>query len=91
MIDVRDAVKDYTNGKNVVHALRGVSLEIDRGEFLSLAGPSGSGKTTLLNAVGCIDELTSGSVRIDGRDVTKAATWRPCGGRKSASCSSPST
>jgi putative ABC transport system ATP-binding protein len=71
MIDVRDAVKEYANGKTVVRALRGVSLRIGAGEFMSIAGPSGSGKTTLLNAVGCIDELTSGVVRIDGRDVTK--------------------
>lgn len=70
MIDVRDAVKDYPNGKTVVHALRGVSLGIEKGEFLSIAGPSGSGKTTLLNAVGCIDDLTSGVIHIEGRDVT---------------------
>lgn len=65
MISVRNATKDYIDGDTVVHALRGVSLEIGRGEFLSIAGPSGSGKTTLLNLIGCIDTLDSGTISID--------------------------
>jgi putative ABC transport system ATP-binding protein len=69
MIEIQDAVKDYTSGKTAVHALRGVSLDIREGEFLSIAGPSGSGKSTLLNVIGCIDSLTSGKILLEGRDV----------------------
>lgn len=70
MILVEDVKKDYVDGETVVHALRGVSLRIDQGEFLSIAGPSGSGKSTLLNIVGCIDTATSGQVSIDEQQVT---------------------
>src|SRR5205814_8464474 len=66
---VKDAVKDYELGKTVVHALRGVSLEVGEGEFLSIAGPSGSGKTTLLNLIGCVDTPTSGTVEVAGKDT----------------------
>ena len=69
MIEVRGVVKDYTSGKTTVNALRGVSLRIAQGEFLSIAGPSGSGKTTLLNIIGCIDTPTSGSLVLDGQEV----------------------
>lgn len=55
IVSVRNVSKEYMLGKTVVPALKGVSLEIDRGEFLSIAGPSGSGKTTLLNLVGCVE------------------------------------
>src|SRR6056297_2932487 len=70
MIQIRDVYKTYTAGETVVHALRGVSLEINKGEFTSIAGPSGSGKTTLLNCIGCIDSVDSGTIRIDGKTVT---------------------
>ncbi len=69
MIELTNAVKEYRNGKTAVPALRGITLAIADGEFLSIAGPSGSGKSTLLNVIGCIDSLTSGTVRLDGRDV----------------------
>jgi len=69
MIQVQDVVKEYHTGKTVVQALRGVSLSIDSGEFLSIAGPSGSGKSTLLNLLGCIDTLTSGTIRFQGKDL----------------------
>ncbi len=75
IVSVRNVSKEYMLGKTVVPALKGVSLEIDRGEFLSIAGPSGSGKTTLLNLIGCVDTATSGEVRVSGRD-TRALSER---------------
>ena len=69
IVAVEDVSKVYTLGKAEVHALRGVSLEIHRGEFLSIAGPSGSGKTTLLNMIGCVDTPTRGRVLVDGKDT----------------------
>jgi putative ABC transport system ATP-binding protein len=69
IVSVVDVSRVYLLGKTEVHALRGVSLDIHRGEFLSIAGPSGSGKTTLLNLVGCVDTPTSGRVLVDGRDT----------------------
>ncbi len=69
IVRVQDVSKIYHLGKTEVPALRGVSLDIHRGEFLSIAGPSGSGKTTLLNLIGCIDTPTSGSVIVDGSDT----------------------
>jgi putative ABC transport system ATP-binding protein len=71
IVSIRDAEKSYNLGKVIVPALRGVSLEIEAGEFMSIAGPSGSGKTTLLNLIGCVDVPTAGSVQVDGREVTK--------------------
>jgi putative ABC transport system ATP-binding protein len=70
MIKVENVTKDYRIGQTVVHALRGVSLEIGKGEFLSIAGPSGSGKTTLLNLIGCLDKATSGEIYIVGEAVS---------------------
>ncbi|MEW5816370.1 MAG: ABC transporter ATP-binding protein [Spirochaetota bacterium] len=71
MIKIDQAQKDYHLGGTVVHALKGVSFEIQNGEFLSIAGPSGSGKTTLLNLIGCIDTLDSGEIYIDNQAVSK--------------------
>jgi putative ABC transport system ATP-binding protein len=68
LIDVR---KQYHLGETRVDALRGLSLEIAKGEFLSVAGPSGSGKTTLLNMIGCMDSPSSGTVRVDGVEVER--------------------
>ena len=65
MIVAEDVTKDYVDGETVVHALRGVSLQVDQGEFISIAGPSGSGKSTLLNIIGCIDTASGGRVHID--------------------------
>jgi putative ABC transport system ATP-binding protein len=70
IVSVTNVSKIYKLGKTEVPALRGVSLQIDQGEFLSVAGPSGSGKTTLLNLVGCVDTPTAGSVVVDGKDTT---------------------
>ncbi len=69
MITVEDVYKTYTSGETEVRALRGVTLGIEAGEFLSIAGPSGSGKTTLLNLIGSIDTADSGMIIIDGGTV----------------------
>ena len=71
MITVKEIRKEYQSGETVVKALRGVSLGIEKGEFLSIAGPSGSGKSTLLNIIGCIDRADSGTLTISGQDVAK--------------------
>jgi putative ABC transport system ATP-binding protein len=70
VIQVEKLVKIYRLGKVSIHALRGVSFDVARGEFLVVMGPSGSGKTTLLNLIGAIDKPTSGRILIDGRDIT---------------------
>jgi len=69
MITVTNLTKEYRDGDTVVHALRGVSMEINQGEFISIAGPSGSGKTTLLNILGCLDRPSSGTYILDGERV----------------------
>jgi putative ABC transport system ATP-binding protein len=69
IVSLVDVSKVYKLGKTEVRALRGVSLDVEEGEFLSIAGPSGSGKTTLLNLVGCVDTPTSGRVLVGGEDT----------------------
>jgi putative ABC transport system ATP-binding protein len=71
IVSVRDAVKNYKLGEVEVPALRGVTLDVAAGDFLSIAGPSGSGKTTLLNLIGCVDTPTSGIVEVAGKDTLK--------------------
>ncbi|MFN4215915.1 MAG: ABC transporter ATP-binding protein [Brevinematales bacterium] len=71
LIEVKNAKKDYPLGKTIVHALRGVNLTVQAGDFFSIVGPSGSGKTTLLNLIGCIDHPTAGEVIIDGQNVSE--------------------
>jgi putative ABC transport system ATP-binding protein len=71
VIDIRNITKVYTMGDIEVHALRGVSLKIFEGEFLSIMGPSGSGKSTLMNILGALDQPTEGEFYLDGVDVSK--------------------
>ncbi len=69
MVKISGVEKNYKIGKLEVRALRGVNLEINDGEFMSIAGPSGSGKTTLLNLIGCLDVCDEGQIQIDGEII----------------------
>lgn len=69
IVTVRDLFRTYQQGPHTVQALAGVDLDIEPGEFTALMGPSGSGKTTLLNMIGALDEPTSGTVVVDGKDI----------------------
>ena len=71
VVRLDNVVKTYSMGESEVHALRGISFEIEQGEFLSIMGPSGSGKSTCMNMIGCLDRPTSGSVEINGKETAK--------------------
>ena len=68
-LSLRDVVKTYVMGADKVHALRGVSLDIARNEYVAVMGPSGSGKSTLMNVIGCLDVPTSGTYSLEGQMV----------------------
>ena len=69
VIDLRDVTKTYGEGEATVHAVDGVTLEVQPGDYVAIMGASGSGKSTLMNIIGCLDTQTSGSYRLDGVDV----------------------
>jgi putative ABC transport system ATP-binding protein len=71
IIQIENMTKTYTLGGEVVHALRGVSLQIEKGDFLAIIGPSGSGKSTFMNMIGCLDRPDSGSYILDGKEIEK--------------------
>jgi len=71
IVQLNNVTKNYSLGKTTVKALRGVTLEIEREDFIAIMGPSGCGKTTLLNLIGCLDTPTSGTVLFEGKDTSK--------------------
>ena len=70
-IVIRDLVKTYKMGLQEVQALRGISVEVDKNEYLAIMGPSGSGKSTMMNVVGCLDTPSSGTYELEGIDVSR--------------------
>ena len=71
IISIQEVTKDFHLGATVVQALRGVTLDVMKGEFLSIAGPSGSGKTTLLNLIGCVDKASTGLVQVANQNTAQ--------------------
>lgn len=69
MITTNDLWKTYVMGDEEIHALRGLSINIERGEYVAIMGPSGSGKSTLMNLIGCLDTPTKGSYQLNGKEV----------------------
>ncbi len=69
IISIREVTKVYRQGSVDVHALRGLTMDVEAGEFTAICGPSGSGKTTMLNLIGALDAMTSGSIMLEGREL----------------------
>jgi putative ABC transport system ATP-binding protein len=71
VIEMRNITRDFPLGHEIIKVLKGIDLNVDRGEYVALMGPSGSGKSTLMNLLGCLDTPTSGSYILNGKDVSK--------------------
>lgn len=71
LIKIKDLKRDFVLGNEIVYVLKGIDLEITKGEYVALMGPSGSGKSTLMNLLGCLDTPTSGSYILNGKDVSQ--------------------
>ncbi|AEE20024.1 putative ABC transport system ATP-binding protein [Dokdonia sp. Hel_I_63] len=71
LIKIRNIIRDFPLGTEIVHVLKGIDLDIDKGEYVAFMGPSGSGKSTLMNLLGCLDTPTAGSYVLNGRDVSQ--------------------
>ncbi len=71
VIEIRNIIRDFPLGQETVHVLKGIDLDIERGEYLAIMGPSGSGKSTLMNLLGCLDTATSGTYVLNGKDVSQ--------------------
>lgn len=71
VIEIKDIIRDFKLGDETVHVLKGIDLNIERGDYVAIMGPSGSGKSTLMNLLGCLDTPTAGSYLLSGQDVSK--------------------
>lgn len=71
VIEIRNIIRDFKLGQETVHVLKGIDLDIKRGEYVAIMGPSGSGKSTLMNLLGCLDTPTAGSYLLNGKDVSE--------------------
>ncbi|MDP5043512.1 MAG: ABC transporter ATP-binding protein, partial [Leeuwenhoekiella sp.] len=70
LIDIKNITRDFPLGNEIVHVLKGIDLQINKGEYVAIMGPSGSGKSTLMNLLGCLDTPTSGTYILNNRDVS---------------------
>lgn len=71
ILELEHIYKDYPQGKLTVHVLKDINLSVEKGDYIAIMGPSGSGKTTLMNLIGCLDVPTSGTYRLEGKDIAK--------------------
>ncbi len=71
VIEIRNIIRDFKLGQETVHVLKGIDLDIKRGEYVAIMGPSGSGKSTLMNLLGCLDTPTGGTYNLNGKDVSQ--------------------